>query len=323
MDIKPLVSVIIPCYNVKNYVTETLDSLAKQTYENIEVIIIDDASDDNTLEVLQTYNALHDIKIIAQKINKGVSVSRNIGISIAKGKYITFLDADDRYEPEFIERGVFALESSGAGVYSCAFEKIGLKRKSYTANKNISSKFIISGPDFLEHLFTKKIYQHICAMIINVSLVHENNLRFDGQLSYSEDLLFITKLFLHTKTVHYSDVEYFKYNIRGGSAMSSTFKRKRMDTLLALNEIEVLLSESKYINSERIRSVFSVYSGITKIYLLKLALKAKTSKEIIYSIYKHRMPKIKLRSVFDYNLRFMLIALISFLIEASSNVRKK
>ena len=105
--------------------------------------------------------------------------------------------------------------------------------------------------------------------------------------------------------------------------MSSTFKRKRMDTLLALNEIEVLLSESKYINSERIRSVFSVYSGITKIYLLKLALKAKTSKEIIYSIYKHRMPKIKLRSVFDYNLRFMLIALISFLIEASSNVRKK
>jgi glycosyltransferase involved in cell wall biosynthesis len=89
----PIVSVIIPAYNAENYILNTLNSVLVQTYKNIEIIIIDDGSTDNTLKLIQPYES-EKIKIITQK-NLGASAARNNGIKCASGKYIQFLDADD------------------------------------------------------------------------------------------------------------------------------------------------------------------------------------------------------------------------------------
>ncbi|HCA58980.1 MAG TPA: hypothetical protein DEP46_13490, partial [Blastocatellia bacterium] len=100
---KPLVSAIIPNYNYARYVGEAVESALGQTYPNIEVIVVDDGSTDNSLEVLEQYRDR--IKIIAQK-NSGVCVARNRGVAESEGEYIAFLDADDVWLPEKIEKQV-------------------------------------------------------------------------------------------------------------------------------------------------------------------------------------------------------------------------
>jgi len=105
---KPLVSAIIPNYNYARYVGEAVESALGQTYPNIEVIVVDDGSTDNSLEVLQQYRER--IKIIEQK-NSGVCVARNRGVAESTGEYIAFLDADDVWLPEKIEKQVAKLAS--------------------------------------------------------------------------------------------------------------------------------------------------------------------------------------------------------------------
>lgn len=106
-EMKPLVSAIIPNYNYARYVGEAVESALGQTYPNIEVIVVDDGSTDNSLEVLEQYRDR--IKIIEQK-NSGVCVARNRGVAESTGEYIAFLDADDVWLPEKIEKQVAVFE---------------------------------------------------------------------------------------------------------------------------------------------------------------------------------------------------------------------
>lgn len=100
----PLVSVIIPCYNTAEYIQETLDSVFNQTYQNIEVITIDDGSTDNTLQKLNENKEKHSqLKVITQKNTYNV-IARKNAVKYAKGKYLIFLDSDDKIAPVYIEK---------------------------------------------------------------------------------------------------------------------------------------------------------------------------------------------------------------------------
>lgn len=106
----PLVSIIIPCYQAEKYVREAIESVAAQTYDSLEVFAIDDGSTDETYSVLNDYPGLVTVLQHPGRINRGVSLSRKLGIDHAKGKYIAFLDADDSYETQKIEKQVNCLE---------------------------------------------------------------------------------------------------------------------------------------------------------------------------------------------------------------------
>ena len=99
---KPEVSVIIPTYNCEDYIAQALESVFAQTYHNFEIILVDDASTDSTLEVARSFQD-NRLKIVANKKNKGVSSARNCGIKQAKGNWIALLDSDDWYAPERLE----------------------------------------------------------------------------------------------------------------------------------------------------------------------------------------------------------------------------
>src|SRR4051812_49267097 len=102
MDARPLVSVVIPVHNAAEWIRETLNSVSAQTYPSIEVVLVDDGSTDATPEILSSYGDR--VRVIANKTNQGVSVSRNIAIEAAKGAYIAFLDHDDLWHPQKIEK---------------------------------------------------------------------------------------------------------------------------------------------------------------------------------------------------------------------------
>ena len=94
MKFMPKISVIIPCYNVENFIGECLDSVINQTFEDVEILCINDGSTDNTLNILETYGERDSrIEIFSQK-NQGLSASRNLGLEKAKGKYIFYLNSD-------------------------------------------------------------------------------------------------------------------------------------------------------------------------------------------------------------------------------------
>ncbi len=100
----PLVSVIVPVYNVEKYLGECLDSILGQTYDNLQIICIDDASPDRSLEIIKDY-AERDkrIEYIALSQNKGVGNARNVGLSKVRGEYISWIDSDDVIHPKFVE----------------------------------------------------------------------------------------------------------------------------------------------------------------------------------------------------------------------------
>jgi len=110
----PLVSIITPTYNSEKFITETIKSVQNQTYTNWEMIIVDDDSSDQTNSIVEAFSAGDSrIKAHQLKINSGPAKARNVGIENAKGKYMTFLDADDIWFPDFIENSIDTINKTG------------------------------------------------------------------------------------------------------------------------------------------------------------------------------------------------------------------
>jgi glycosyltransferase involved in cell wall biosynthesis len=110
--ISPLVSVIIPAYNAENFIEITLKSVLNQTYENIEVLVIDDGSQDRTAEIVTRFKQQDERIILLQQLNAGVAAARNLGIAKSKGEYIAPIDADDIWYPQKLEKQIKCLESA-------------------------------------------------------------------------------------------------------------------------------------------------------------------------------------------------------------------
>lgn len=137
----PLINIIIPTYNSGNTIERALKSVLKQTYQDYEILVCDDASNDNTCDIVDTYTCYNpNIRLLKQSINSGAGAARNLGMRNAAGKYIAFLDSDDEWLPEKLEYQVKALEHTnrgkvcicGANVFSTDFKFL----KKYIPNPN-------------------------------------------------------------------------------------------------------------------------------------------------------------------------------------------
>lgn len=133
---KKLVSVIVPIYNVADYLKECIDSIVKQTYTNIEIILVDDGSTDNSLNICKSYA---DGRIcVYSKENGGQSSARNYGLDVAQGDYIVFVDSDDYIEENYVERLVLAISSDpSVDIAQCGYRKFGKVNQVYTHTATI------------------------------------------------------------------------------------------------------------------------------------------------------------------------------------------
>lgn len=154
------VSVIIPCYNVANYIEKTIKSLSEQNYRNFEAIFVDDCSVDNSVDVIQDYINQYNIigKLVKCEKNSGPSIARKIGIENSESKYITFCDSDDWYEPDFLDKMIKKSNNMKNDIVFCNYSL------AYDSGKKIN-KVIFNDENYI---FDKKIIltQNIDSMCV-------------------------------------------------------------------------------------------------------------------------------------------------------------
>jgi glycosyltransferase involved in cell wall biosynthesis len=215
----PLVSIIIPTYNVEKYIEEAIDSLLNQTYPNLEILIIDDASTDKTVEIIKKkYLKNQKITLIEKLENSGPANSRNLGIKQAKGQYIALLDGDDFYTALKIEKQVRIMENDlKLAVCSTFLKTIGSEEKEI--------RFSILHTEIKDHQLLGCPVAHAAAMFRSTFL-RKNNLWYDENLRFSEDYeFFIRILEKGGKFVTIPEALYY-YRITGNQASFIQEKEK-------------------------------------------------------------------------------------------------
>ena len=170
------VSVIIPVYNVETYISKCISSVIEQNYKNIEIILIDDGSQDSSGKILDEYEKKDDrITVIHQK-NKGVSAARNRGLELASGDYVVFVDGDDWVDSDYVSYFVELLQN-----HEC---EIGMNVNNYTAisNRSNDNTYIISSEKAMEWLYLDKIFVAVWNKIYDMQFLKRNKIKFFHQI---------------------------------------------------------------------------------------------------------------------------------------------
>lgn len=218
-----MVSVIIPVYNVEKYLVECLDSIINQTYKDLEIIIIDDGSTDNSGIICDEY-ALKDNRVkVVHKENSGQSAARNLGIEIARGEYLTFIDSDDYVELDFVEQLIYIIQKSGADIGA-----INTTKQSGVLEKGIEFK--------IANLDTEKALRYILrdykltpapwGKIYRRRLF--DSLSFHNGKIY-EDFGIIFKLVQLSGSVSFADTTKYYYRYNPISTTKAKFTNKQLD----------------------------------------------------------------------------------------------
>ena len=221
---QPLISVVVPVYNVEGYLETCLNSLLAQTYPNIEILLVDDGSTDNSGAVCDAW-AARDSRVRAVRFpeNRGPSAARNEGVRQAKGAFISFVDADDRVEPNLLEKLHRCLEENEAEVSACGADGIALQ----------------AGP---AAVFSRAEAVRCLARGVPFNLVPWGKLYkaelakgcpFDEDIFYSEDLLFLYTVLRRVRKVAYLPDVLYHYTQREGSQVQSGMTRRKCTALSA------------------------------------------------------------------------------------------
>lgn len=242
---KPLISIITPVYNSETYLKDTLESILSQDFQNLELILLNDGSKDNSSKICTIY-AQKDNRIkYINKQNEGVATTRNKGLQIATGEYIMFVDSDDiifpnslkkigdilaNNQPDFLRYDFITIDKNGQNLYP---NYLAHKRAKY-ANK------ILSADSFMKHIMIDEYF--LCMNIFKTSIINQHSIRFKDGCTYNEDTLFIlqfmqySKIHLYTSTLLYG---YRKYN----DAVTAKFTSKNYNDVLGVFNDLIQLSK--------------------------------------------------------------------------------
>ena len=227
-----LISIIIPVYKVEKYLEKCIESVLKQTYTNLQIILVDDGSPDNCGKICDEY-AKKDSRIeVIHKANGGLSDARNVGISNANGEYIQFIDADDYTANNMLEDLVNIARMYNPDVIVNGIEKINEKNESVGKISPIFDgmtdidKFM---ENFAEVQKQTGIYGYVHNKFIRKSIIENNNLLFDKDIWLAEDLDFCLDLYKNISNIYFCKDIYYYYLQEAEN--SSTTSNKKHDYL--------------------------------------------------------------------------------------------
>ena len=218
MNNNELISVIVPVYNVEKYLEQCIESIINQTYKNLEIILIDDGSTDNSGKICEKY-AKRDqrIKVVHQK-NSGVSSARNTGIDFSTGKFINFIDSDDYIEKDMIEYLYNMIQTERADISMCSAYDVYDDKTIFSAKKNIY--LTLNSHDAYYYMLQPKYFGiGICNKLISKELLKKD--RFPIGRKNGEELELLQRLIYRAKKLVYSSEPKYYYRQRNNSATHS------------------------------------------------------------------------------------------------------
>lgn len=218
MNTNPLVSIVIPIFNVEKYIERCLSSLIKQDYTNIEIIVIDDGSLDNSAMIVDNL-ALFDKRIILiHEENKGVSSARNIGIDKAQGSYIMFIDGDDWVDSNYVSTFLKRIEESKAPIVMNT-NYYADSGKEVSSNNKINNISTITNDTAAEYIYNGRIFVAVWNKIYRKSFLDEYTIRFNNEIWYGEGMLFNIECLQYIETVPIIDIALYHQEPNVNSAM--------------------------------------------------------------------------------------------------------
>lgn len=264
----PKVSVLVPIYNSSKFIEKCALSLFNQTFKDIEFIFINDATPDNSIEILNNtinnYPSLKkNIKIINHSSNKGSAAARNTAIDKSTGEFIVFVDSDDYIEPEMIEVLYNKAIASDADIVVCDYYLEELN-KTKLVNDYISDSKINILKNVLEHKITSS---SLWNKLVKSSLYHKPDCRVPEQLNYSEDWYVMTRLYYYANKIVKVDIPLYHYNQLNINSITKSISRMHFLNIIQFWEsIEDFFVEKNEI--EQYQAVIDLSKVQSKVQLL-------------------------------------------------------
>jgi glycosyltransferase involved in cell wall biosynthesis len=257
----PLVTVIIPNYNNETYLPECLESVIKQSYKNMEIIVIDDGSTDRSAEILQKYWS--EIKLIKSS-HSGASVARNIGIEQSRGQFIAFMDSDDIWISEKIEKQMSKILNNCADLVYCGYQEIGLASRIVLPNSHFKGDCY----EFFKN-YPGVSFLACGGVLIRKSILSKSGLFDKNFKGAAEDWDFLRRICMNGK-VDFSDEVLFYYRRHSTSITGrSTWEYYQGNKMAVIN----MLREDLQIKSvERRKIWFKLHWMFFKSFILKKKL---------------------------------------------------
>ena len=270
-----LVSIIVPIYNSENYIIGLIKNLTSQTYKNIEIILVNDGSTDNSLKICNELEKKDDRIKVIDKENGGVSSARNKGIEVSNGDYVTFIDADDNIGENYIKKMVENIEDEYC-LIKCNY-------------KNKLKEKILSKDKYLEKIISGEILGVCWGYLFNSKLL--KNIYFDKNTSYMEDSIFIVQYLLKIKNVKIIDNDLYihNYNMESLTVSRNNIEKKIDEYLYSIDKIKKILMKQKiylnkyekYLDKRKIKIVEAEFAKLNNIEEIKNILNKKSIIDVL------------------------------------------
>ena len=229
-----LISIIVPVFNVEDYIETCVNSILSQTYTKFEIILVNDGSTDKSGEICNQFT-LKDrrVKVIHQK-NQGVSAARNAGIRVANGEYICFVDSDDKLQKDFLKGFEFNYDISIQGYLLQEGEKIPISYRELESFDNVAKVYCLN--DIHSAPFSK---------LCKTEIINRNNIHFPEGISFSEDTIFFLQYIKFCKSIHVSKSCNYVYYKREGSL---TAKHHNVEMLMKKEDMLFSLYDELFLD---------------------------------------------------------------------------
>jgi len=289
MKSEALVSVIIPCFNSEKWIKFTLESVYQQSYKNIEIILIDDGSTDNTKSIIKNY--YKDIKYIFKK-NEGPAAARNVGLKIATGEYIAFLDSDDLWDHQKIKKQVDYLDNHGE--IALVFNNVKVINEENEIQYITNKKVPMNKKKLIRDLYLGKIGMNTPTIMIRRSVFDEVN-GFDESLKRREDHYLMIEIAAKFQVIFMEDS---LTSVRVNS--KSISRTTKPDELLELYSpfLKKTVDNFPFLKKYQNTAYSRIYNSISRGYW-----KLGNNKDAL----KYIMESIRLRPLFPLNYVLMII----------------
>lgn len=299
------VSVIIAAYNVEDYIGRCIESIINQTLSEIEIIVVNDGSTDQTLKIINKYKELDKRLIVINKKNGGVQSARNEGIKSAKGNTILLVDGDDWLDKDALYNLYNELEHKKLdivcyGYYEAASKKENIQfRNEYTG--------IYEHDQFLRAILQNKVVPALWCKLIRREFIEINNINLPEDIAFGEDLASTVKLACHFPKVSIINKCYYYYYVRKDS-VTNNITEKALDLFKAFDYIKSLLIENEYYSNLKEEYEFLYYYHLYFERVVGQTLFNKIHKKFFFTCKDKQVNKINNHYIRDFktNLSFNL-----------------